>query len=460
MPVESQHDQYARELSKWKLVRDCVAGAKDVKHAGILYLPHPNESGEDAQARYKAYITRAIFTNFIKPTLDAMVGMAFRKAPEVKLPAQIDYLTKNATGDGVSLEQVGKNTVSNLLQTGRFGLLADYPSADEGLSNAQVKSLGLESHIKCYRPESIINWETTVINGKQVLSLVVLQEDYNEAVDEFESNAKTQYRVLRLTEGTYTVEVYRDNEAISHAEPRDYKGNRLTLIPMVLAGAYSNDPDVDDAALYDMAEINIGHYRNSADKEEGLFLHGQPMLHIDIGDMNTSSWTELNPNGVQVGARRGLITSGGGNATLLQTAPNSAVSEEMKNKVEDMRAIGVRIVSQNGQEETATAAVINHASTNSMLSNIVQNASSAITSVLEWNALFMGANGSIQYEINDDFYDKTLDPQQVIAQIQLFDRQIIAKQDMRSIARKSGMLDAERTDEMIDADAEDISPIE
>lgn len=461
MPVESQHEQYAQSVSKWQMVRDCVSGAKAIRDKGELYLPHPNKLDDNADERYRTYLSRAIFTNVIKPTNDAMVGMAFRKAPAVQLPLQLEYLTDNATGDGVTLEQVGKNTVSNLLQAGRYGLLADYPSSDAGLSAAQVRALGLESHIKCYVPESVINWKTETVNGKQLLTLVVLKEDYSYSDDGFRVETRTQYRVLKLVDGLYTIEVYRDGESIAelYAEPRDYSGNRLKLIPMVFAGAYANDPDVDDAALYDMAEINIGHYRNSADKEEGLFLHGQPMLHIDIGDMNATAWGELNPTGVQVGARRGLITSGGGSATLLQTQANSAVSEEMKSKRDEMVAIGARLIEQGNQAETATAAMIRHASTNSMLSNIVQNASSAITQVLEWTALFMGANGVIQFDINDDFYDKNLDPAQIIAAVQLYDRGILAKQDLRFNSRKTGLIGSERTDEMIDADVVDLSPL-
>ena len=200
--------------------------------------------------------------------------------------------------------------------------------------------------------------------------------------------------------------------------------------------------------------------RNSADKEEGLFLHGQPMLHLDIGDTNSNEWRELNPNGVEVGARRGLITSGGGSATLLQTMANDAVSVEMREKLKEMVAIGARLVDQGGQAETATAAMIRHSSTNSVLTNVVQNASSAIVTSLNWAGLFMGATEEATYDINDDFYDKSLDATQVMAAIQLYDRGVIAKQDLQENARNTGMIDPTRTNEDIDADSEDTSPID
>ncbi len=460
MPVHSQHHQYSYSLSKWSLVRNCMKGAKAVKDKGEDYLPNPNPNNSDSISRYKSYLQRAIFTNVIKPTNDSMVGMAFRKQPRTNIPGQIAYIEKNATGDGVTLEQLAKNTIANLLQTGRYGLLTDYPSVDEGLSDAAITSLQVQANIKPYLPESIINWQTKPIGGVDTLTMVVLKEDYAVYNDEFESELQTQYRVLSLQDGLYTMTIYRDEKVVSVIEPRDATGSRLRYIPFVIAGAYSNDPATDDAPLYDIAEINIGHYRNSADKEEGLFLHGQPMLHLDIGDTNTNEWKELNPNGVEVGARRGLITSGGGSATLLQTTANDAVSVEMKEKLKEMVAIGARLVDQGGQAETATAAMIRHASTNSVLTNVVQNASSAIEISLSWVCAYMGASEAPEYAISDDFYDKNLDATQVMASIQLYDRGILAKEDLQENARNSGMIDPLRSNEDIDSDTNDESPLE
>jgi hypothetical protein len=369
-------------------------------------------------------------------------------------------MDNNATGDGMTLEQVAKLTVGELLQTGRFGLLGDYPVSEQGLSAVQVSALRLQANIKTYQSESILNWKTETIGGQTVLSLVVLAETYEVPEDEFKSEIKRQYRVLKLVENTYVVEVWRDDEVFTTAEPRDAKGNRLSFIPFVIAGTYSNDPDIDDAALYDLAEINIGHYRNSADYEEGVFLHGQPMLHIDIGTTNTTEWNDLNPNGVEVGARRGLVTSGSGSAQLLQTQANSAAFEAMSHKEKQMVAIGARTIEQGQVPETLGAVVIKYAGDNSVLSNVVQNASSAMETVLTWCGLFMGVDSPIEYKINETFYDYGVDPNQIMAEVQLFDRQILGVTELRGTARKMGMIDEDRTDEIIDAEMTDLSPIE
>mgnify|MGYP003624853499 FL=1 len=453
MSVETQHPDYTDSLPKWSLARTCVSGAQAVRKARTLYLPNPDANDTK---RYDAYIERAQFLNVTARTRNAMVGMAFRRPSEIEI-AGIEYIESNANGSGTSLEQLGKVVTGDLLEVGRIGLLADYPEASQGLSKEQITALGLKASIKTYTAESIINWKTDVIGGEVVLSLVVLEESYATAGDEFNQDEEAQYRVLKLVDDVYTIEIWRDNQIYGEPSQPRANGQFLNRIPFTIAGTYSNDPAVDNAALYDIAEINIGHYRNSADYEEGIFLHGQPMLHIDAGDMGADQWSKLNPDGVKVGARRGIVTNGGGSANLLQAEANGGAHEAMKLKEDQMVSIGARMIEAGGQAETAEAARIKHAGDNSVLTNIVQNASSAIQTALEWVAMFMGVNTTPVFIINDDFYDKSIDAQMLMAKIQLLDRAVISKTDLRASLRKAGEI--ERSDEDIDGDAEDVSVI-
>ena len=456
MAVDTQNPEYTNSLSKWVLVRKCVSGAKAVRAAGTLFLPDPEPLELDKTKRYNPYRERAQFVNITARTRNALVGMPFRREPEVDITG-IEYIEDNATGTGTNLKQLAKIVVGDLLEVGRIGLLTDYPTAEQGMSKEQINAMGLRASIKIYTAENIINWKTSVVRGETVLSLVILQEEYEIAGDEFDQESETQYRVLKLSDGKYTVEVWREDEMVHTYQPRA-NGVLLTTIPFIIAGTYTNDPAVDDAALYDIAEINIGHYRNSADYEEGIYLHGQPMLHIDTGTTSAIEFETLNPNGIEVGARRGVATTGGGTAALLQAASNGAAYEAMKQKEAQMVSIGARIVESGGQAETAEAARIKHAGDNSVLTNIVQNASDAITQSLDWVGMFMGVQLEAVYKINDEFYDRTLIAQDLMAEIQLYDRGLIAKEDLRSNLRKAGRI--ERSDDEIDESIGDVSPLE
>jgi hypothetical protein len=90
----------------------------------------------------------------------------------------------------------------------------------------------------------------------------------------------------------------------------------------------------------------------------------------------------------------------------------------------------------------------------------VGNASEAIEAALEDMALYQGASpDQVEFRLNTDFFEEGIDPQQVMADIALYDRALIAKQDVRRNLRQGGRVDPARTDEEIDADAgDDLGP--
>lgn len=445
MPVSNTNAEYDQFAPLWRTVRDCIAGQAAVKAAGATYLPQFIPHDED---RYSQYKQRAVFLGVTNRTRNSLVGAAFRKEPELDVPTQMEFIREDLDGNGNSLTQIARSVVSNLTGVGRHGLLADYPSAESGLSLEDVRNRNLRPYVKEYSAENIINWR--VENG--VLTLVVLREMVDKPVDEFSYKAVYQYRVLRLTDGTYTQQLYdENNDPITEAlEPRKADGSRWDVIPFVIAGSVNNDPNCDYVTLYDLAELNIAHYRNSADYEEGVFIHGQPMLHIDTGDMNADAWNTLNPNGVSVGARRGIVTNQGGSANLLQAQPNSAAFEALKHKENQMLQIGARLVEAGGANETAEAVRAKTAAEHSVLDTIVGNAQEALEAALEWVAMFMGADPEqVTLDLNRDFFDHNPDANMLAQMMGLESVGIISKEVILGYLRRTGVVDSELTDEEI-----------
>jgi hypothetical protein len=144
----------------------------------------------------------------------------------------------------------------------------------------------------------------------------------------------------------------------------------------------------------------------------------------------------------------------GGSASLLQAAPNQMPSEGMKEKELQMVKIGARIIQDSSGVETAEAAKIRYAGQNSKLGTIISNVQDAFIRALELAQMFMGGEGDVKYALNMDFYDATLDPQQIVAMMQLVDRGEITKGDMRDRLRKAGWIDPDRTDDELDEEGE------
>jgi hypothetical protein len=211
--------------------------------------------------------------------------------------------------------------------------------------------------------------------------------------------------------------------------------------------------------LYPMAEINLAHYQTTADHRENLFIHGQLTLGIS-SDLSPEAFAEANPNGVIVGARAGHFLGPNGKFTQATAPESSSLRVALQDLREEMASIGAKLVSKGGQAETAETAKINAASEHSVLETMVGNASEVIEATLEDMAIYQGANpDQVEFRLNTDFFQEGIDPQQVMADIALYDRALIAKQDVRRNLRQGGRVDPARTDEEIDADAgDDLGP--
>jgi len=461
MPVSDTHTQYNIFLPLWKKVRDCVGGSATVKEAGISYLPKPNPEDKSTQNtdRYNDYKARANYVNFTGHTKKGMSGMVFRKESTIELPTAIEYIKENANGSGLTLDQLTKDILNQTLETGRHGLLVDYPDVEEGLTQAQVNASNLQAHIMGYPSESVINWRTSVVSGKKVLSLVVLQEPQEKVSDDGFSVQRVMYhRVLALEEGTYIQYLYNENdEQVAEFIPRKSDGAAWDLIPFTFVGSENNDETIDEAPLYDLAEVNLAHYRNSADYEESSFMVGQPTLFLSGF---TQTWIDDNLKGtVSLGSRGGIPGPEGATAELLQANPNQMPLEGMKEKEQQMIKIGARVIQDASGTETAEAAKIRFSGQNSQLADIVGNIESAVSRCIEWVSEFMGSDSGFSIEINRQFYDANLDAQQVMALVQLADRGDIAQPDVRSALRRAGWVDAGRTDEEIEEDLDGQGPL-
>ena len=485
MPVDTPCAEYSKNVNKWKLVRDCDAGSSAIKSrakgaegmlgglAGTAYLPPPNanDGSADNKLRYRAYVERASYVNFTGHTKEGMLGMVFRRPSTIEVDPSVEYMLDDANGDGLSLEQMIKDAAGETLMVGRYGLLVDYPSAPEGLTDAEVRALELRATILPYPAESIINWRTQNIGGVKRLSLVVLREPTMKYSDDgFEAIECIYHRVLRMEDGIYVQNLYdENNELISfgvsqetdddeyysaeyNIYPRKSDGSLWDEIPFVFIGSINNDETVDKAPLYDIAELNISHYRNSADYEESSFLVGQP---TPVFAGLTQSWVEQNMSaGIAMGSRSGILLPEGGNAMLLQAGENQMPLRGMEIKEMQMVKIGARIIHDQGGAETAEAAKIRFSGQNSKLGSIIINIEEGFYKCLNWAMQFMGGTAEPVIQVNKEFYDATINPQLLIAQMQLLDRGVIARDDVRDYMRRGSLIDAERTNQLLDDEIE------
>lgn len=452
MSVKTTHPEYDLAAPIVKLTRDAVIGNPAVKAAGPSYLPA--DFSESDPARYAVYKERAYFMGVTGQTQNSTLGMIFRKPPTVEVPESIEALFDNIDGAGQSLEQVSKYAASELEEAGRIGLLADYPKADGITSKASEKAAGLRPYMLTYTTESIINWKTSVVGGRTVLSLVVLKEQKDVSTNEFEHKYENQYRVLKLIDGVFIQQMY-DNGGDPIGEPVMplMAKKPLNYIPFHFAGASDNLPSPDMPMLYNIAVVNVAHYANSADLEESSFMMSQPHLHLNIGEKaDQAEFKALNPNGLKYGSRSGSITCGG-SIDLVQASENNLALTLKRDKEDQMGALGASKLQKTGAPETLGAARLNASAQTSELDTLVGNLSDAITKCLKDMAGFMGITADIVYELNRDFFEGSLTPELIASVTGLQQSGTIAKSDVLHMLREGALvLDEKRTNEMIAQD--------
>jgi hypothetical protein len=455
--VSTPRADYAESATSWMLVEDACAGSERVKKASVRYLPKPNpkDVSEENRTRYEQYLMRAVYYNAVGRTLNGLVGIAFRRDPEVQLPPALEFAKDDADGAGLSLSHKAQQILSGVMKTGRKGVLVDYPKTQGPTSKADAVEGGYRPVICLYEASDVINWRTMRMAGKTVLSMIVLRESY-ETDAEWVASMKVQYRVLRLTDGIYTTELWRENPErpdewlLSEAatSPLTGGGKPWTEIPFTFVGSEDNDVDIDGAPLYDIAVLNLAHYRNSADFEDSAYIVGQPQVYM-AG--LTESWRDdLIKKGVYLGSRSILPLPVGGTAGIIQAEPNTLSRQAMMDKESQMAALGARLLISTGQVKTATQQDSEDAASHSVLSLCCNNVSAAMTKALGWFATFADSESAdISFEINTEFVIDSLDAPTLSALLALVQAGKMPESDLWTQLRNVGLIDAEKTDEEI-----------
>jgi hypothetical protein len=443
-------DEVRFELDRWTKIQDCLYGEKAVKLKTTTYLPMPNpeDLSTENKARYAAYLERAVFYNVTRRTLDGLVGQVFMRNPIVKLPPILEDLTSDVDGAGVSLDQQAKKCLSFTMSYGRSGLLADYPPVDTVTTVADQEEGNIRPTITLYSPWQIINWRTTVVGARKLLSLIVLQEVYTDEDDGFQAVLETRWRVLRLvptpTGFVYTVEIWEtENESPTQTWiPRNSSGQPFAEIPFIFVGSMNNDSELDPPPLIDLATLNIAHYRNSADYEESCYIVGQPTPYF-AG--LTKTWVdEVLKGKVMLGSRAAVPLPEGGSAGLLQVNTNTMPFEAMQHKERQMVALGAKLVEQRDVQRTFGEAQMEASAETSILATAAKNVATAYTEALEWCAEFAGisetaADTSVIFELNTDFPAARMSPEERAQLVAEWQAGGISYTEMRDHLRKAGV---------------------
>lgn len=266
-----RHPDYDRFKRMWIRCRDCVNGTDAIKDKKTTYLPSltGQSSGE-----YNAYLKRALFVSVADRTLGGLVGIMSEREPEIEAPDEMRHYFEDTDNQGTSFNELFRFIIRESFLMGRVGLLIDFP-IDGG-----------KAYTIPYSAENIINWNTNP--ELRNLELLVLQETkfWPSPGSTHLIRRYNEFRLLKIDRnGNYVGEVWRRSTAGGgggalsrrHVITPSIRGNPIDIIPFTFITPDGIRTDLVKPPMVDIVDINLSHYRTSADLEHGRHFTALPV---------------------------------------------------------------------------------------------------------------------------------------------------------------------------------------
>ena len=401
MPIDTKHPDYLEYSPLWGKCKDFTNGEEAVKKAGVVYLP--KLSGQTTP-KYVAYKQRAIFYAAAARTVAGLVGAIFRKAPVIALPKNLEYLRGDATGTGMSLNEVAIRVITEIMVTGRSAMIVDRPALGEG-----------KAYIRVYDAADLTNWS-------QEESFVVLKENVMLAgKDRYELEEHERYRELYLNDdGEYAVRVWAKPKEVG-AE-WDYveihptqNGRPIDFIPFTAISPSGLDFEIDKPPILDLVNVMEKHYQISADYANALHVTALPTPFVSA-DINTDENTTFN-----IGTDTAWVLPAGSKAGFIEfTGQGLTPIEKALDKLENMlAALGARLIETRkvaSVAETAEGIRTKESAATAILSQIVSSVEAGLERVLNWVATAENiTTDEISVKLNRELVQAPLDANMVNA---------------------------------------------
>jgi len=443
MAIDDKHSEYTEASPKWQRCRDAIAGQDAVHKGGALYLPKLKEQTDD---EYKAYKLRASYFNASGRTLEGLVGMVFRKAPEIENPAAMQGIIDDMDLKGTPLTDLAMKVLDEVLEVGRIGILVEYPQVTDQPANAATAAeLNLRPYVAEYSAETILYWRAARINNVYQPVEVRLAETYEDE----EGKTQDQIRRLMLNEnGIYIQQIWR-----KQGEKKEWmqvggditplvRSQAIRKIPFWAFGPKENALCVQDSPLLDLIDLNLAHYRVTADYEHGCHFTGLPMLFL--------AGVELKENEkVYLGSQAAVIAPNAeadGKYIEFTGQGLKALENNLDRKEKQMAAIGARMLEQqkNGVEAEGAMKMRSNGET-SVLASIAKLVSRGMASVLEFMEFWEGVAGEIKFHLNTDYLPVGMTAQELKELVASWQSGAISKQTLFENLKRGEVISENRT---------------
>ena len=254
--------------------------------------------------------------------------------------------------------------------------------------------------------------------------MLVLLEHYDVFSGDMmlDRDTKKRYLVYRLTNDGVTLQVLKEYDAqdsesgiYADGEPMAITGagnKKLERIPFSFIGSKNNNSDIDSIPLEPVANVNFGHYQESANLSESSFSLSAVQPWIASNNYHRYMQEKANQSGgVETGVDEIIVVEAGGSFNYAAPPANTMSQSIQKDYEAQMVASGAQLITANGTEKTAEEAKINRSSEASDLTIISANVTNGYNERIKDACIMMGVTWKEEYsfKMNDSFFDTTID---------------------------------------------------
>lgn len=423
MPIDSRHQCYLEKKDQWERCRDAYDGQDAIKAKGRRYLPMLTKQ---KLPDYQAYKTRALFFSITGKTVSALVGMAMLRTPSVKFPKEMDAYFKD--DQGIQFYEVLATCLAETLLMGRVGLLVDRP-----------KDGGPPTICKYYT-ENIINWE---INEQGQLNWVVLEEvAFVTNRDRYDKKRVKQFRLLELIDKVYTVTIFNEKGEPQPSITPTNSGSTMDFIPFFVINPFGMSMNVEKPPMLEIVDINISHYRTSADLEHGRHFTALPTPVVS----GANSQSEL-----YVGSQTAwILPDASAKATYLEFTGQGLQSLEkaLAEKQGQLASLSAQLLdnSKRGSESPDTVR-LRYASETASLAMIVRAVEALLNKTYTTIAIMESYDPTeVRILLNKEFLDSRMSAKDVLNLVQSYIDGGISEETLLFNLRRGDVIDVNQDD--------------
>jgi hypothetical protein len=467
MALNDKDSEYLEQFELRQQTRAAIAGKYEVvKQVKCLPAPHyknyDSYAGMSREAHAQAvrcnaanslriadYWARGRWLPATGRTFETSSGMVWSKEPDSDIQRDLEFLIDNADGTGCGLREVAQKTIDRLIADARYGILVDMPSSPTDADGNRVKLTRAQNDSGQFLPKWIRYNADNILpvrssGGSKAIDEIRLVEVRSEKKNEFDYEDKIYTRRLIMIDGVYHNQLFNDKDELLSDVAPIAGGEFLTEIPFQFFGADDNSAEYSKLPLYELGNKNMGHFVLDCDNRSLLHRYSQGMTNIYVSDGST--FTEDNPNGLNVNGDGVNQFGDKDRVEILQLEAGTAIPDAMKVDVNDLVMSGAQFVTDSNANETLGAKRIDANASISSLKRIVFNTTNGFTRLLEWTAAFRGVVSTSTYKLNSDFITDDLTPEMINAHIALVQGNILPAVTLNETARKAQLTDLSNDD--------------